>query len=51
MCGVFIPDRVLAGWWRGGWEAGDGWWVGRGKTGGERGGGIAVVYWVDVSFS
>jgi len=19
MCGLFIPDRVLAGWWRGQW--------------------------------
>jgi len=21
MCGVFIPDRVLAGWWRSQWKA------------------------------
>jgi len=23
MCGVFIPDRVLAGWWRSQWKASD----------------------------
>jgi len=30
MCGVFIPDRVLAGWWRSQWKASDRKWVGGG---------------------
>jgi len=58
MCGVFIPDRVLAGWWRSQWKASDRIWAGRCTTGCGRGryisvsvGGIAVVYSADVSFS
>jgi len=58
MCGVFIPDRVLAGWWRSQWE-------GEGPDGGRVGaqqvveggrylsasaGEIIVVYWVAVCF-
>ena len=37
MCGVFIPDRVLAGWWRSQWKASDWMWVGRCITGCGRG--------------
>jgi len=52
---VFIPDRVLAGWWRSQWKASDRMGAGRCTTGYGRGqvgaGGITVVYWVDVSFS
>ena len=33
MCGVFISDRVLAGWWRSQWKASDRMWVGRCTTG------------------
>jgi len=33
MCGVFIPDRVLAGWWRSQWKASDWEWAGRCITG------------------
>jgi len=33
MCGVFIPDRVLAGWWRSQWKASDRKWAGRCTTG------------------
>jgi len=29
MCGVFIPDSVLAGWWRSQWKASDRKWAGR----------------------
>jgi len=29
MCGVFIPDRVLAAWWRSRWKASDRKWAGR----------------------
>jgi len=29
MCDVFIPDRVLAGWWRSQWKASDRMWAGR----------------------
>jgi len=29
MCGVFIPDRVLAGWWRNQWKASDRKWASR----------------------
>ena len=50
MCGVFIPDRVLAGWWGSQWKASDREWVGRCITGCGRGrfisasvGGISVV--------
>jgi len=25
MCGVFIPDRVLAGWWGSQWKVSDHW--------------------------
>ena len=32
MCGVFIPDRVLAGWWRSQWKASDRKWAGRCTT-------------------
>jgi len=59
MCGIFIPDRVLAGWWRSQWKASDRMWAGRCPTGCgsgqvykcECGGGITVVYSADVSFS
>jgi len=52
MCGVFIPDRVLAGWWRSQWKASDRKWVGGGVCaqqvveGGryKSGSGITVVY-------
>ena len=37
MCGVFIPDRVLAGWWRSQWKASDREWAGRCTTGCGRG--------------
>jgi len=37
MCGVFIPDRVLAGWWRSQWKASDQKWAGRCTTGCGRG--------------
>jgi len=37
MCGVFIPDRVLAGWWRSQWKASDREWAGRCITGCGRG--------------
>jgi len=37
MCGVFIPDRVLAGWWRSQWKASDRMWAGRCITGCGRG--------------
>ena len=37
MCGVFIPDRVLAGWWRSQWKASDRMWAGRCTTGCRRG--------------
>jgi len=37
MCGVFIPDRVLAGWWRSQWKASDQKWAGRCITGCGRG--------------
>ena len=57
MCGVFIPDRVLASWWRSQWKVSDRMGAGRCMTGCGRGryisasaGGITVVYWVDVSF-
>jgi len=33
MCGVFIPDRVLAGWWRSQWKASDREWAGKCTTG------------------
>jgi len=33
MCGVFIPDRVLAGWWRSQWKASVRMWAGRCTTG------------------
>jgi len=29
MCGVFIPDRVLAGWWRSQWKVSDRKWASR----------------------
>jgi len=58
MCGVFIPDRVLAGKWRSQWKASDQLWAGRCTTGCGRGryisacaGGITEVYSVAVSFS
>ena len=37
MCGVFIPDRILAGWWRSQWKASDWMWAGRCTTGCGRG--------------
>ena len=37
MCDVFIPDRVLAGWWRSQWKASDWMWAGRCTTGCGRG--------------
>jgi len=37
MCGVFIPDRVLAGWWRSQWKASDREWEVRCITGCGRG--------------
>jgi len=37
MCGVFIPDRVLAGWWRSQWKVSDRMWAGRCTTGCGRG--------------
>jgi len=37
MCGVFIPDRVLAGRWRSQWKASDQEWAGRCTTGCGRG--------------
>jgi len=37
MCGVFIPDRVLAAWWRSQWKASDQMWAGRCTTGCGRG--------------
>jgi len=37
MCSVFIPDRVLAGWWRSQWKASDREWAGRCITGCGRG--------------
>jgi len=37
MCGVFIHDRVLAGWWRNQWKASDRMWAGRYITGCGRG--------------
>ena len=37
MCGVFIPDRVLADWWRSQWKASDREWAGRCITGCGRG--------------
>ena len=57
MCGVFIPDRVLAGLWWSQWKASDRMWAGRCTTCGRgryisaSAGGITVVYWVAVSFS
>jgi len=41
MCGVFIPDRVLAGWWRNPWKASDRKWTGRCITG--CGGGHRII--------
>ena len=37
MCGVFIADRVLAGWWRSQWKASDRKWAGRCRVGCGRG--------------
>jgi len=37
MCGVFIPDRVLAGSWRSQWKTSDRIWAGRCTTGCGRG--------------
>ena len=37
MCGVFIPDRVLAGWWRSQWKASDRMWAVRCTRGCGRG--------------
>jgi len=37
MCGLFIPGRVLAGWWRSQWKASDRMWAGRCITGCGRG--------------
>ena len=37
MCGVFIPDRALAGKWRSQWKASDRMWAGRCTTGCGRG--------------
>jgi len=37
ICGVFIRDRVLAGWWRSQWKASDRRWAGRCITGCGRG--------------
>jgi len=37
MCGVFIPDRVLAGWWRSQWNVSDRMGAGRCTTGCGRG--------------
>ena len=37
MCGVFIPDRVLAGWWRNQWKGSDWMWAGKCTTGCGRG--------------
>jgi len=37
MCGVFIPDRVLAGWWRSQWKVSDRMWAGRCTRGCGRG--------------
>jgi len=37
MCDVFIPDKVLAGWWRSQWKASDRKWAGRCITGCGRG--------------
>ena len=37
MCGVFIPDRVLAGWWRSQRKVSDRMWAGRCITGCGRG--------------
>ena len=37
MCGVFIPDRVLAGWWRSQLKASDRMWAGRCRAGCGRG--------------
>jgi len=37
MCGAFIPDRVLAGWWRSHLKASDRKWAGRCITGCGRG--------------
>ena len=37
MCGVFIPDRVLAGWWRSQWKASDRMGAGRYTAGCGRG--------------
>jgi len=58
MCGVFIPDRVLAGWWRSQWKVSDPEVAGRCKQVVEGGryisasaGGITVVYSAAVSFS
>jgi len=58
MCGVFIPDRVLARWWRSQWKAGDRMWAdgcttgcGRGRYISASAGGISVVYSMTVSFT
>jgi len=32
MCGVFITDRVPAGWWRSQWKSSDWMWAGRCTT-------------------
>jgi len=37
MCGVFIRDRVLAGWWRSQWKASARMWAGRCTAGCGRG--------------
>jgi len=37
MCDVFIPDRILAGWWRSQWKASDQMWESRCTTGCGRG--------------
>jgi len=37
MCGAFIPDRVLAGWWSSQWKASHRMWAGRCITGCGRG--------------
>jgi len=49
-CGVFIPDRVLSGWWKSQWKVCNWEWAGRCTTGCGRGryisasaGGITVV--------
>jgi len=37
MCGVFMSDRVLAGWWRSQWKVSVWMWAGRCITGCGRG--------------